>query len=79
MAEQVLDIEFAGVVSDGPGGEGVAEAMGMDPGDARGPAEPAQQLLEPVRPEADAVVEARVGGQRRRAALGPVPGPRNRP
>ena len=30
VAEQVLDIELAGVVGDRPGGEGVVEAMGKE-------------------------------------------------
>ena len=47
VAEQVLDIELAGVVGDGPGGARVPEAMGVDARDARGPAEPAQQLFAP--------------------------------
>ena len=62
VAEEVLHIEFAGVVRDSPGGERVAEAMGVHLGDAGVAAEAAQQLFEPVRPEADAVVEARVAG-----------------
>ena len=33
VAEQMLDIELAGVVGDPPGGEGVPEAMGVDAGD----------------------------------------------
>ena len=70
MAEQVLDIELARVMRDGPGGERVAEAVGVHPRDARGPAEPAQQLLEPVRPETDAGVEARVAGSDEERARG---------
>jgi hypothetical protein len=35
MPEQVLDVELAGVVRERPGGEGVAEAVGMDLGDPR--------------------------------------------
>ena len=60
VPEQVLHIELAGVVRDGPGGERVPEAVGVDARDARGPAEASQQLLEPVRPEPDAGVEAGV-------------------
>ena len=62
VAEQVLDIDLPRVVGDGPGGERVPKAVGMDARHAGGPAEPAQQLLEPVRPEAHAGVEARVAG-----------------
>ena len=50
VAEQVLDIELARVMGDSPGGERVAEAMGMDARDVGGPAEASQQLFEPVRP-----------------------------
>ena len=46
-ADEVWDIEFAGVVGDGPGGARVAEAVGVDARDARGPAEASQQLFEP--------------------------------
>ena len=60
VAEQVLDIEFARVVGDRPGGEGVAEAMRVDPPDAGGAAEPAQSRPEPTRLEADAVIEVSV-------------------
>ena len=40
VAEQVLDIELARVVGDGPGGEGVAEAVSVHGGDTRRVAEP---------------------------------------
>lgn len=39
VAEQVLDIELTRIVSDGPGGEGVAEAVGVHLGDAGLPPE----------------------------------------
>ena len=67
VAEQMLDIEFAGVVGDRPGGEGMPEAMGMDPRDARSFAQPPQELLEPVGPEPHARLEPPVaGGQEER-------------
>ena len=53
VAEQVLDIKLPRVVRDCPGGEGMAEAMGVHLGDAGGAAEAPEQLLEPVRPEPD--------------------------
>ena len=76
VAEQVLDIALPRVVGDGPGGEGVAEAMGMDPGDARGPAEPPQHLFEPIRLEPHARVEAPVtGGHEERPRAAPRSAP----
>ena len=79
VAEQVLDIELARVMGDSPGGERVAEAMGMDARDARGPAELAQQLLEPVRLEPDVIVQPSVASgdeerTRRRPPVGDVRG-----
>lgn len=72
VAEEVLHIELARIVGDRPGGEGVPEAMGMDARDARGPAQPPQQLLEPVGPEPHAGVEAAVaGGEEERPGAGP--------
>ena len=66
----MLDIELAGVVGDGPGGERVPEAMSVHLGDAGGPAEASQQLLEPVRPKAHAGVEARGAGRDEEGARG---------
>ena len=62
VPEEMLDIEFAGVVGDGPGGEGMAEAVGMYPGDTGRLTQPPQELLEPVGPEPHAGVEAAVAG-----------------
>lgn len=75
LAEQVLDVQLARLVGDRPGGEGMAEAMGMDPGDSRGSAQPPQQLLEPVglepharmEPPVAAGYEQRPEGRNRRA------------
>jgi hypothetical protein len=53
MPEQVLHVQFTGVVLDRPGREGVAEAVGVhlrDPGRA---SESSQHLLEPVWLERD--------------------------
>ena len=62
VAEEVLDVQFARVVGDGPGGKGVAEAMGMDPGNAGSPAQPPQELLEPIGPEPHGRLEPPVAG-----------------
>ena len=60
-------------MGDSPGGERVAEAMGMDARDAGSPAEASQQLFEPVRPETHAGVEARVAGREEEGARGRSP------
>ena len=62
MPEEVLDIQLAGVVGDRPGGESVPEAVGMDPWDSRGFAQPPQELLESVGPEPHAGMEPPVAG-----------------
>ena len=59
MAEQVLDVEFAGVLLDGPGGEGMAKAVGVAAGHVGGASAAAEQLL-----------EGRWAGAARRAAAG---------
>ena len=61
VAEQVLDIEIARVMGDGLGREGVAEAMGMTPGDPRRAPQLPQQLLGLDGPEPHAWRE---GGNR---------------
>ncbi len=48
MAEQVLDVEFAGVLLDGPGREGMAKAVGVAAGHVGGASAAAEQLLEAV-------------------------------
>ena len=48
VAEEMLDIELAGVVGDGPGGERVPKAVGVNARDARGPAEASQQQVQAV-------------------------------
>ena len=69
VAEQVLDVEFAGVLLDGPGGEGMAKAVGVAAGHVGGASAAAEQLLEAVGLE----------GARRAARLaGPGDGPEER-
>ena len=48
VAEQVLDVEFAGVLLDGPGREGMAKAVGVAAGHVGGASAAAEQLLEAV-------------------------------
>ena len=48
VAEQVLDVEFAGVLLDGPGREGMAKAVGVAAGYVGGASAAAEQLLEAV-------------------------------
>ena len=48
VTEEVLDIKLSCVLLDGPGGEGVAEPVGMDLRDARLPAQPAEHLFDRV-------------------------------
>ena len=48
VAEQVLDVEFAGVLLDGPGREGIAKAVGVAAGHVGGASAAAEQLLEAV-------------------------------
>ena len=44
----VLDVEFAGVLLDGPGREGMAKAVGVAAGYVGGASAAAEQLLEAV-------------------------------
>ena len=60
VPEEVLDIELPGVVGDGPGGERVAEAVGVHFGDPGFAAEGAQADLEAVDAQADAGVQAAI-------------------
>jgi hypothetical protein len=69
VAQKVLDIEFSGIGLDGPGGKGVAEAMGVHLGDASAAAQSYQNLLEAIGLEPDARSEGPVaiGGQEKGA------------
>jgi len=69
MAQEILDIEFSGVGLDCPGGEGVAEAMGVHLRDAGAAAQSYQDLLEAIGLEPDARSEGPVaiGGQEKGA------------
>ena len=60
VAEQMLDVELAGVVGDGPRRERVAEAVGVHLWDAGVAAERAQADLEAVNAQADAGMQAAV-------------------
>ena len=58
----MLDIDLARLVGDGPGGEGVAEAVGVHLGDPGRAPETAEQLLEAVGLEPRVRIEAPVAG-----------------
>ena len=66
---RALDVEFAGVLLDGPGGEGMAKAVGVAAGHVGGASAAAEQLLEAVG------LEAHAG----RSWLGPVTAQRSGP
>ena len=70
----MLDIELARIVGDRPGGEGMPEAMGMDPGDPRGPTQPPQHLFESIGLEPHPRVEAPIasGHEERPRGRSPV-------
>ena len=54
VTEQVLNVQLARILLDGPGGEGMAEAVGMDLGEAGLASQAPEELLEAVGPQGDA-------------------------
>ena len=77
VSEQVLHVEFAGIVCDGPRRECVAEAMRVDFRHFCATTEAAEHLLEPVRVGARSLASAHQGGwPLRRADPEPFPAAR---
>ena len=57
VAEQVLNVQLAGVLLDRPGGEGATEAVGVDLGEAGLSSQVPEELLQTVGPQGDAGTE----------------------